>query len=263
MLKEFLNALNGTVTTQSYTYPAANGISGVPRGATFKNFFNNLMSSFNSPLGSTPNQYGYQQGQQYNSGTPFQSIEAYRGIQNQFPVTNVQYREDKRKLRALAPGSVFVNLPGAPPPINQGIQNPGLLSAFGGSPSYPNTGPLNGSINSYGINPGYGNSPQPFYPQGGFYPQQQSRGGILSLLLFPVIGLVSLVTSLFNIKNLINSFKPVEVNTNGNFAGYNNYLAGEPSQEGWFNEFDPQEVETIQQPRISEDQQFLNDGFYY
>ena len=266
MLKEFLNALNGTITTQSYTYPAANGISNVPRSATFKNFFSNLMSSFTSPLGSTPNQYGYQGGQQFSGGTPLQSIEAYRGIQNQFLTTNAKFKEDKRKLRALGPGSVFVNSPSIPPlPVNQGIQNPGLLSAFGVSPSYPTAGTFNGGVNAYGTPPRPGTYGQPFYPQTGLYPQAPTQGGgILSLLLFPIIGLVGLVTSLFKIKNLVNSFKPVEVNRdNTGYVQSNNYFQGEPSQEGWFNEFNPEEIENFQRPSISEDEQFLQDGFYY
>lgn len=251
MLKEFITSLTGAATNAAYTNPSGYGISGVSPRASFKNFFGNLISSFNnSPgavFGAPPQAYG---GVSYGG-----AVNAYRNAQTGFNagfpgqiIDTTQPRGRKLKAQVLAPGSVVINSIGnAPvqPPIPQGL---GFAAAFpnqlaGLTPLQGSTGqtvPFGGTQAGYTQIP-FG-QPVPFAPNG--FPVQ---GGFSrwSLLLMPVISLFSMVKSLFGLRNIVGSLRPVQVDKEDiNFYDYQNSFNEIDRQEGSFDELYPEEIET-------------------
>lgn len=207
MLEGLINSLTGSLQTTSYSYPASNGINTVSPKATFKNFFSNLLSSLSS--------YSSPSGQQYNPS----------GF-------NPQITNNKRNIKALSPGS-FINSA----TLNQQASNQITRNQAAVLP------PLQGFAGQAGfINPAFpapGGSPQgplqsQFAPLGGF-PQTNAPGGILPMLIMPIVGLFTLIGSLFKIKGLINGFKPVEINKNVAYDQYNKYLDELYASQGSFD----------------------------
>lgn len=257
MFKQLTNALSGSLTQASFSLPQANGINVSP-GAVAKNFFGNVFASLSASQGFAVNSFqpgpsgsfiaaGLSPGFGQGFGTPQGTINSFRNIQN----------VNKRGNRALAPGS-FVNS------FSEPTQNPRGQVAntqFFGQNQFA-LSPLQGFA---GQNGGVGvpGTPQFNVPTGfpgaGFVPQQtNSRGGILPLLIMPFIGLVTMVTSLFKVRELINSFKPVEVNTTTSYEQYKSYLDEIYSNRGSFDiedEYDPERV-NYDGPDISEFQNF-------
>jgi hypothetical protein len=258
MLKEFITSITGAATNAAYTNPGANGIRGISPGASFKNFFNTIFSSFsNSPgavFGNSPQAFGnspqaFGNFPQGSGGTSYGAVNAYRNAQTQFGgfpgqiIDNPQANGRKLKAQILAPGSVVINSVGtnAPvqSPIAQGFGFAGLTPLQGGTGQtipFINGGPQAG----FGQTP-FG-QPVPFAPNG--FPQQ---GGFSkwSLLLMPIIGLFSMVKSLFGLRNIVNSIKPVSVDKEDiNFYGYQNGFNEIERQEGSFDELYPEEIET-------------------
>ena len=263
MLQEFLSALGGPAAISSYTNPASNGIKGVPAASTFKNFFNNLLSSF-TPISSN-NLQGFSQGQGQGQGyprAPMQGIQNY-GNNPFFANQVIQNQAIKKKAVAIGPGSVLLDsqMLGSQvsyPSYGQGYGQgqipqgayPQLAQLAGGGP-LPGGLPIQGFTNQNGAFNGQaqGGFNTPFGAQGGFYPnspygsQGQGQGafGKLQLLLMPVIGIFSLVKSLFGFRNLMGSLKPVQVDKQSldifeQQKVYDDY----EKQEGSFDEFEPE-----------------------
>lgn len=255
MLKEFITSITGAATNAAYTNPSGYGINGISPGASFKNFFGTLISSFNNSPGAV-------------FGTPPQAsggisyggaVNAYRnaqtGFNSGFPgqiIDNSQANGRKLKAQILAPGSVVINSLGAnapgQSPIAQGL---GFAAAFpnqlaGLTPLQGSTGQTIPFVNGGPQAGGFGQTPfgqpVPFAPNG--FPQQ---GGFSkwSLLLMPLIGLFSMVKSLFGLRNIVGSLKPVQVDKeNINFYEYQNSFNEIERQEGSFDELYPEEIET-------------------
>lgn len=235
MLRELINSISGATATTTFSNPIGYGINNVPPQATFSNFLKTLASSLTNNSQATFGA-GFPVGQ---SGINPASIQAYRNAQSGF----IKDQRVHNKAQAFAPGAVVVNsLNGggqqilAPQAITGGIA-PNQLSALS---------PLSGST--------YQNSPSSF-PQGQLpFPQGQlpftgggyNQGGIgkLQLLLLPLIGVFSLVKSLFGIRRFLGTIQPVKVNREDlRFydyqASYNDYAR----EEGSFDEYNP-ELET-------------------
>ena len=243
MLQDLLKAFTGSAATTAFTNPAGFGINNVPPQATFQNFFN----SFSGSLNSTPQATfgGLPQG--LGNGVSPGAIQAYRNIQGQFPGIPAGYSNPfegnhKRliKAQALAPGAVEIdNL--MQPPVQQAPNlMPGVAAQLASLGS-----PLQGA--TFQNNPALGGASQGGFgvPQGGFgasfgqgqfpvSPATFSQGGIgkIQFLLAPIIGLFSLVKSLFGFRRFASSLQPVKVDKNS-FSFYN--------YQGSYNDYEPQE----------------------
>ena len=220
MLDGLLNSFTGSLQTTSYSYPASNGINTVSPKATFKNFFGNLISSLSGY--SSPNA---QQPGPYQGGFPQAGI-PQAGMLSEF-------NHPKRK--ALSPGS-FLNsatLNQQAAPRNQVAGFP-PLQGFAGQAGFANP-----------AFPAPGGAPQgplqsQFAPLGGF-PQTNAPGGILPMLIMPIIGLFTLIGSIFKLKGLVHGIKPAEINKNIAYDQYNTYLDELYASQGSFSptpEFD-------------------------
>lgn len=250
MLKELLSVLTGSTITASYTNPASNGISGVPGKATFGNFFNTLTSSLSN---YAPGPGGGLQGSpQGFPGTQNQAIAAYKNAQNQFAQGFPgQYAPDidvsrKVKTKALSPGAVVMeSLQGQfPQQGNRDFFSPipalsgGGLLAGGGSPIQGFAG-QNGAFG-----PGQGSFNNAF-PQAGF-PQVQGNGlgGKLQLLIMPLIGLFPFVKSIFGLRGVVSSMRPVQVDKQDlALFNYQDAYNEMQKQEGSFDEFSIEDFE--------------------
>lgn len=246
MLKELLQAFTGAATTSAYTNPTSNGLS-VPQGTTFKNFFSTLASSFsNSPNGIFQNQLP----QGFGGGVPSGSIQAYRNAQGQFGAAG-QYpgytQSGNFRAQALAPGAVVIDSTPQLPmqlPYNQGYY-PNQVAALNPLQGFAGQ---NGSINPQpGFPPQnqFGVPLQQYAPPYGF-PQQGGGGfGKLSLFILPIIGIFSLIRSLFGLRKFVSSMKPVQIDTNN--IDYKNTLTSYQDferEEGSFdNNYYPEEYE--------------------
>lgn len=247
MLKELLSAITNSASTTAYVLPSSNGISGVPASATFKNFFNSLLSSFSggSPVGG----FG-RQAQGYNSGIPMQSIQAYRNLQSGFPP------QHHGRAQALAPGAVVINSltsGGLQPPmpiVNQGFYPP-IQALAGGSgigmnplQGFAGGGPIPGGVQG-GQVPGGFNTP---FGQPGSIPMmpygygQQGGFGKLQLLLLPIIGIFTLIKSLFNVRGFMNSMRPIQIDKNNlSLLHTQNSYDEYEREDGSFDEYNPPE----------------------
>ncbi len=266
MLKELLGAFTGSAANAAYTHPSGSGIN-VPAQATFKKFFNNLISSF-SPQGNfsgnntgisnqfpgLPGQLGGQaglsngfpglpgQGGQVGfPGFPGQGGQVgFPGLPGQVPFNQPQHQ---LRQQAFAPGSVLIN--SAEQTIPQGPQGYAPLQGFAGQAGVPNTGisPVNGATP-------FGQIGQ--FPQAGAIGGQQSLGGKLPMLVMPIIGLFSMLKSLFGIRKMIAAQKPEVVDKEN--IGYNNYQSyiDEEYKDGRFDE-----------PKAFEDQETAENKFDY
>lgn len=245
MLKELLKAFTGSATTTAFTSPAGYGISNVSPQATFRNFFSTLTSSFNNtPQAIFGNQIpGY-------GGTGIGAIQAYRNVQGQFAAPQYYQGDTPNrtlKAQAFAPGAVIVNSPSAPiqPPAAQGINQ-----GFFGPNQLAGLSPLQGSALQNGSTFG---GPQGFVaPFGGQVPYPVGPAGLaqngigkLQFLLMPIISIFSFVKSLFGVRGVVNSLKPVQVDRNDlNFYDYQNSYSAFERQEGSFDEYYPEQYET-------------------
>ncbi|GEM_PF-5394023 len=260
MFNQLLNALTGNATSATYTLPAGNGISGIPIGSTFRNFFQSVINSI-SPL-PTPGALGASFGNggiggngiNQNGGAGIGGIgsigmpglspgalQTYRNTQNQFMGYPQQFYGQNinkhPKAQAFAPGAVLTNgFPGAiAPQFNQTIAaNP--LQGFAGQGGSINGFPQGGSFAPipYGI-PGQ-------LPSGtGF---TQSGFGKLQLFLGPLIGIFTIFKSMFDLRRTVSTFQPVKVNKEDfNLYGVQrDYLKAE-KQEGSFEEYFPEDAE--------------------
>ena len=241
MLNEIGNALTGTLTTSTYTYPGATNTINIPPRITFKNFFNNFISSLtsNPAFGGMPTQEAPPAGiPGYGAGLPPGiGTLANPGVFNR----NINARVSiKNKSRALSPGS-YIN----------SFQN----SAIKPSATRPlQVAPLQGFAGQTGIvNPAFGNSVGPVQSQFGaglLLPQSNARGGILPMLIMPIVGLFSVLTSVFNIRKLINGFKPVETEKSTIYNNYTNYLDEVYASRG---SFEPSPEFEIEEESLSKD----------
>ena len=249
MLKELLQAFTGQATTAAYTNPTSNGFS-TPPGAAFRNFFSTLASSFTN----TPQAIFQNQSPQGFGGIPSQSIQAYRNAQGQF--TAGQYpgyaQSPNFRAQALAPGAVVIDslsgVQGALPtqlPYNQGYY-PNQIAQFNPLQGFAGQ---NGSISPQPGFPSQNQFGQPFQqyaPPYGFPQQGGFGGGKLSLLIMPLIGIFGLIRSLFSLRGLVSSIKPVQVDKDN--IGYKNTLTSYQTfekQEGSFdNDYYPEEYES-------------------
>lgn len=252
MSNQFLNSLTSAATTTAYSYPADGSVSA---GQGFKAFFKNLFSVFQLGGGynqAAPSTYGYNPNQQ--------AINSFQSARN----NNVN-----GKRLALAPGSSRVNLnapeqENIPQGFNQYQTNPAFLGGVnqfqplsgGGFNGLPNA-QFQGGFNSpaqaiSGLNPG---AVSPFtqgqFPQGTnpAFPitQTNAPGGLLPILIAPIVGIFTLIGSLFKIKKASGGFlKPVEISTNTTFDQYGNYLNDiDRNNAGAFyepDEFEPQRL---------------------
>lgn len=265
MLKEFITSITGAATTSAYTNPSGYGISGVSPGASFKNFFGSILSSFgNTPtaiFGGTPQGFGgTPQGfggipQGFN-GTPNSAVNAYRNVQSGFIggypgsqiINDGSFKGRKLKAQALAPGSVVINSLANAPAQGQISQPLGFAAAF------PNQlaglTPLQGNATGQGIPfgaPQAGFSQVPFGQPAPFAPNGFAQGGFsgLSLLIMPIIGLFSMVKSLLGFRREVNSLTPVQVDTQDlNYFDSQNSYGEFERQEGSFDEYFPEDFET-------------------
>lgn len=234
MFNQFLNSFSGSLITSAYSYPTQGNVNVSPKSA-FKNFFNNLMSSFGAQ-----NQFGTIPGQGFSrpSGIPIdQGFGPNFGqFQNgQFP-NQVSFRQrGNKRLRALSPGSVINNI-AAPQNQTGGFTGPNQAGAF--SPLQGFAGQTVGLANP-GLNFLGGGFPagpiQNQFALGAFPVQNNAPGGILPALISPIIGLFSIITSVLGIKKLINGFRPVEVDTTTQFDEYKSYLDEVYASRGSFD----------------------------
>ncbi len=242
MFNNLFNSIAGAATSASYGNPGANGISGVPLSATFGKFFNGIISSF-TPFGSTngsqPNflpQGGGFGGAGFGGINP-NTVQAFRNAQNGNHIATL-------KAQALAPGAVLIN------PASFTPQGAAPSAAFGGLGGLGGV-PLQGFAGQSGIGaPGIqgintaniGGAQFPVQGQFPFYQQngsQQGGFGKLQTLLYPVIGIFTLIKSLFGLRGLKSSMAPVKVNKeNTSYNDYNGYLS-EATVPGEFDEADP------------------------
>lgn len=239
MFNNLFNTIAGAATSASYGSPAANGIGGVPLSATFGKFFNGIISSispFGSNNGSQPNLI--QQGGGFG-GVNQNAIQAFRNAQNGDPTANL-------KAQALAPGAVLINPASFTP---QGVAPSAAFGGLGGLGGVPLQGFAGqngiGAPGIQGINTAnIGGAQFPIQGQFPFYQQNQNgsqQGGFgkLQTLLYPVIGIFTLVKSLFGLRGLKDSMKPVTVNKED--TSYNNYSGylSEAYVPGNFEDADP------------------------
>ena len=245
-MNELLNSLTGSLQTTSYSYPASNGINTVSPKATFKNFFSNLVSSFSggsiSPNGM-PNPY--------QGGFPQAGI-------GTAPAFNSEILNPHRKTKALSPGS-FLNSATLNQQANSRNQAIGFppLQGFAGQSGFANPGFTNPGFPTQGGFP-QGTLPSQVSPLGGF-PQTNARGGILPMLIMPIVGLFTLIGSIFKIKKMAQGFKPVEVNKNIAYDQYNNYLDEVYKNQGSFDpmpEFDLESVNPVDNVNFQNLQQY-------
>ncbi len=244
MFNNLFNTIAGAATSASYGAPAANGLSGVPLSATFGKFFNSIMSSF-SPFGSNngsqPNlipQGGGFGGAGFG-GANQNAIQAFRNAQNGNPTATLQ-------AQALAPGAVLINPASFTP---QGVAPSAAFGGLGGLGGVPLQGFAGqngiGASGVQGINTAnIGGAQFPIEGKFPFYQQNQNgsqQGGFgkLQTLLYPVIGIFTLVKSLFGLRGLKDSMKPVTVNKED--TSYNNYSGylSEAYVPGNFEDADP------------------------
>lgn len=243
MLNELMKAALGSISNIANTYPAGNGINSVnvPSGAVFKNFFNNLMSSLNDPYLSYNSYSGTPQ-----AGTSLGAVQAYTNVQGQFGMANKNL-----KSQAFAPG-IISGIPNTglvmPPP--QLIPNPGFL----GVNQFAAQSPLTGFAGQAGFTGGvpttlpfgqptmYPGSPL-LYPQNGL--------GKLQTLILPIVGLFSLVKSLFSFGWLRRGMdNPVHVDKeNTSFAGSERSITAFQNEEGSFDNYYPDEYENDKSSR--------------
>ncbi len=251
MLKELLGAFTGSAATAAYTHPTGIGIN-VPAQATFKKFFSNLVSSFstqgtltgNSAISNQfpglPGQLGGRAGLSNGfPGLPGQGGQVgFPGLPGQVPFNQPQH---ELRQQAFAPGSVLIN--SAEQNIAQGpSQGYAPLQGFAGQAGIPNTGlsPTNGATP-------FGQIGQ--FPQAGALGGQQGFGGKLPMLVMPIIGLFSMLKSLFGIRKMIAAQRPEVVDKEN--TGYNNYQSyiDEEYKDGRFDEpeaFKAEEQETAE-----------------
>lgn len=237
MLKELINVISGPAT---FSNPGSYGVQAQP---TFKKFFGNLVSAFGGTGYGGYGQAGFGGvGFPSSAVSNSQALNAYRNVQNQFIGAQGFENGNDKVLQAqvFQPGAVIS--PGLPVqqqpllPQSQGFFPPPLSGGASFS-NYPNQA---GSV-------GFG---QPLntagFPPAGLPLQGQGFGfGALSTLLTPIIGIISLIRSLFNFrKGFINPIQPVEFDKSKTSFGnsMSNYEVAK-KEEGSFDEFFPEEVE--------------------
>ena len=237
MLQNLLNAFSGSATTAAFSNPAANGVSGVSLGTTFGKVFNNLISSFSSSPGNAgfPQQPGFGG---MNSGATQAFMNAQNSVANN-PMATL-------KGQAFAPGAVLINSVSTTPQA-AAAPNPALsiLGGMGGLSANPLQGFAGQSAANSFNSPGgiQGNFGNPQIPAQGQFPffqsgQQQGPLGKLQFFLSPLIGIFTVVKSLFQLKGIKSGFTPIQVNKND--IGYNNYQGylTDAYQPGSFDEPD-------------------------
>ncbi len=236
MLKELFGTISGAAANTAFSQPAGNGIN-IPAQATFKKFFNNVMSSFNNPLNGANGQFPGIQGQGQFPGiqgqNQFSQGRAYGGFPTQGQYNFLQQNSPQRDLRnqAFAPGSVLVNSQEVTQnPVQQGFQP---LQGFAGQ----------AGIQNNGVN---GISGAQFPPIGGFPMNNGGGGGFggkLPMLIMPFISLFGLVKNFFGLRRMTQQGQPEIVDKNATqYNSYNNYIA-EEYEEGSFEEPGAYEVE--------------------
>lgn len=249
MLEEFTNAIYGPITTAAFTNPAGYGIRTVPRQAGFAGVFNRLLSSFSPNNGFGIPQLGYGGNgiggipfQGYGGGIGPQALQAFNGSRGQFSNTP----ERTIRNQALAPGAVVINSKGVP------VISPQVAPQGGFSPNdLLGLSPLQGFAGQgggVGGNYGYGQFGGAGVPLGGSgYVPGQNGFGPLSLLIFPIISLFSIVKSLLGFRRTLGSLKPVKVDPYDlSYYNYKNYIE-EQYEEGNFDEPDPYEPNSFRE----------------
>ena len=238
MLQELINAISGPAMTAGFKYSSAvdAGVN-IPPRAAFGQFLSTLLSSFTN--GSAKNSF-----------------------QNQNGISQKNLR-----LNALAPGSVLINSANVPAQAQMQQQYPGYsipgqfpgIGFSGGSPLQGFAGQgfpgavgaqgLTGGVSGIGGAGGIGGVGGVGFPVGGIggvgfnpsFPNQQGGLGKLMFLIGPIASVFSLLGSLFNLRKLIGSLRPVKIDTsNTNFNGSQDYIASK-YQEGSFDEPAPYE----------------------
>lgn len=238
MLQNLLNLLTPTNRTSAYPGAGGSATGGIP----FGKIISGLLGSFTGAQTGLPSQAfgsglaGFNQAGVgaympggFGGGNR-QAMQAYTGIQNQFANNS----ENVLKNRALSPGAALIDSLKSPSPTGY-INSPPSFS-----PGITAQSPFAGYAGQAGLPGGFGNPAfagpgQLQYAQNGFPQTQTSKW---QYLLFPLIGIFSLVKSLFGLRNVFTSLQPVQVDkTNLGYYNFQDYVS-EQYKEGSFDEAD-------------------------
>lgn len=241
MLKEFLSAINRSVSNTAFSNPYGNGIN-IPPQAAFGKLFNNLLSAFTGNQTNTFNQMqGYNgngQNQNYNPAAQAYA-NSLAGGQNFFGAT--QPKTSNRE--AFSPGSVISTL--EVPPLPQAIPNSysqtgqlinaiNPLQGFAGQAGVAaGAGAIPGAVGAFGAGGGLV-QPGQFMP-GSYGYSQMGGAGIFGKLSMFIMPLVSLVKSLFGLRGIAGAMQPVQID---NALAYQNSLENYGKQEQTQGSFD-------------------------
>ena len=213
MFDQLLKSISGPISTMAYTYPTNTG-TGSP-SVTPGGFFSKLLNVLSAGAfgGNTNNFLGAYTGMQTQNLNP--ASQAYVNSLNSYNGANASLKKSSKR-EAFAPGSVISSL--QTPPVPQATMNPyqaaalmNPLQGFAGQAGISG-GAIPGALTGAYGTAGASGSPYGLSPMMGY----GATGGLgkLSILLMPVIGVISLVKSLFSLRGITNSGEPVQINKN-------------------------------------------------
>lgn len=226
MLRNLLNGFTGPATTSNYSvpstyYPGNYGGGGIPQGISFSGILGSLI-----PFGGLGGGI-----QQFGGGIPgsIGGVPQGRGILPQAINTFNNARGQGK--RAFAPGAILVNsnqalAQGQIPPQPLGIaQN-----------QFAALNPLQGFAGQTGIQ---NINPQFIQPnQFAYAPNSFQGGGILQILLIPVMGLFGAIKSLFGLRRTLANQEPIRIDREDlGYFSYQDYV-NEAYEPGQFDEPD-------------------------
>ena len=237
MLKNLLNSFTSPTTVNNYSvpstyYPGNYGGGGIPQGINFSGLLNSLIPFGGS--GGATQQFGGGGMQQFGGGMQqggrgilSQAINAFTNARGQGDVINVNRNNIRKK--AFAPGAILIN-------SNQGLAQ-GQISPpqpFGiAQNQFAALNPLQGFAgqnNTQGINPQFSQPNQFAYAPNS---SQGGIGGMLQMLLLPLMGVFGAIKSLFGLKRTFANQEPIKINKEDlSYFSYQDYVdkAYEPGQ---------------------------------
>lgn len=190
MSNSFLNIISGQASSTISTLPVGSSVKIGPQ-AVFGKVFNGIFSAF---TGNLNNGGAGSQLLGGNAGINPQALQAYNNAQASGSIP-----QQLLQAQALAPGSSIIGGQAQPPSPLQNV----LASNLAGS------NPLQGGAGTTNFNPNGQQLPSgPIGFQGFGLP---SGGGKLQMLIYPVLGLVSMFKSLFGIRKIMGGMQPIKV----------------------------------------------------
>lgn len=211
-----LNMITGQATSTISTLPVGSSVKVGPQ-AVFGKVFNNLFNAFTNNPGAG---FGANQSQLIGAaGVNPLALQAYNNAQSgigAFPQQNLQ-------AQALIGGTNTVQPPSP-------IQN--LLAS-----NLAATNPLQGAAGTTGFSANGQSLPQGPIGFSGFG-LPNGGGGKLQMLIYPVLGLVSMFKSLFGLRKMMGGLQPVKVNKeNLAYNQINKNIEAFEHEEGSFDEY--------------------------